>query len=633
MEMDPSQTLARAYKEARASGDTERATKYAEALKRLGGEAKGSFIDPVLQGASFGFSDEIEGGVIGGVNSLRNQTPFRDEYVKARDDARTRFNDFMDRNPVAGTALQFAGGTGAALKFAGSKAWQPAKTWYGKTAQGVGAGATGGAVAGAGYSEADTPMGVAGDSLAEGAIGAGLGAAFYPATKLLGMGADKVAEKLYQPRKASLRLLDRDLQRDGMTPERLQARLNALGPNAMIADAAGENVLDLADNVANQPSVARGSINSRLYNRDKGQYRRILDSAQSNLDVDDGYYDVMDALTNNRRLVAAPLYKKAYSKQVPVTDELRSILDTPLGKKAVNKAQEMAANRRMQAFNLKVNEAGELIEEPTMETWDLIKRAMDDVIYDDHADTFGRVKPTDSARYAADTRTALVDELDRLNPDYAPARNAYGSISESRRALEQGKLFLKEPSEFTTKKLQRLSDADKAFFRVGVMQAVRDEIEKTPYTSDVVKRLFNTPAKREKLMSVFPDMKSFRQFESSLLAESRMFRTKSRVTGGSPTQRRQAKDADVGSNATDFALDMFTGTPASATGNLARRALSGNRTMSDATAKELLDLMYSTDEAVKQAAIRELQSRRGRLNFKLPPPSAMGFGLLSATGD
>jgi len=92
-------------------------------------------------------------------------------------------------------------------------------------------------------------------------------------------------------------------------------------------------------------------------------------------------------------------------------NELKSILGTPTGKKALAEAKNLAGDERYK-LQIEFDDAGNIIEMPDMKTWDYIKRAMDDVVYDDHADAFGRIKPTDAARSAGKVVNSLKDELD-----------------------------------------------------------------------------------------------------------------------------------------------------------------------------------------------------------------------------
>lgn len=105
---------------------------------------KGSFIDPIMQGLTFGFGDEIAGGVGGVMNMLKGKD-FSEGYSKTRDVAREDLSGFQERNPIGSTALEIAGALPTAVIPLGAAA-----RGAGLTAK-VGRGALAGGVSGAAY--------------------------------------------------------------------------------------------------------------------------------------------------------------------------------------------------------------------------------------------------------------------------------------------------------------------------------------------------------------------------------------------------------------------------------------------------------------------------------------------------
>jgi hypothetical protein len=139
------------------------------------------------QGASFGFADEIQGGALGAIESVRQGGSFRDAYEAQRDLARAKYTAAQQANPlsylggqvaggIAGSALTpGAGALGAGIRVASAigGAGKAASIARGVVGAGV-AGAASGALTAAGESEAKTAGGIASDV----AGGAGAGAAF-----------------------------------------------------------------------------------------------------------------------------------------------------------------------------------------------------------------------------------------------------------------------------------------------------------------------------------------------------------------------------------------------------------------------------------------------------------------------
>src|SRR3546814_4981819 len=69
--------------------------------------------------------------------------------------------------------------------------------------------------------------------------------------------AAKGIENRMGPGSAGQRKVLEAIERDQMTPQKVQARLRALGPQATLADAGGENLTGLARSAAGVPGPAK----------------------------------------------------------------------------------------------------------------------------------------------------------------------------------------------------------------------------------------------------------------------------------------------------------------------------------------------------------------------------------------
>ncbi len=188
--MNPEDLLA-AMDRAHEAGDKPAATKlgelYMQAVQSQQPPAQappmpqgGNIAGAVGQGLSFGFSDELAGGIGAGINSTMNMfgkgtgDSFGDAYRDIRDGARANKDAFAARNPKTALAAEIGGGllTGGvgAARVGALKGAQS----LGRLA---GVGAAEGAVYGAGASDADTLDGVAGDAAIGGLLGGATGAA------------------------------------------------------------------------------------------------------------------------------------------------------------------------------------------------------------------------------------------------------------------------------------------------------------------------------------------------------------------------------------------------------------------------------------------------------------------------
>jgi hypothetical protein len=153
------------------------------------------------QGATFGFADEITGG-LGALKDIaftdKTLSDFSDLYVKKRDESREAYRQAQEANPKTFTAGMIGGGVATSLVPVVGAA-----TTVGRGATITGAAAKGalsGGLYGAGTSEGDSLSDVAADTIKGGALGAAIGGAVGAlqnaaqtarSSVLKGLGADK----------------------------------------------------------------------------------------------------------------------------------------------------------------------------------------------------------------------------------------------------------------------------------------------------------------------------------------------------------------------------------------------------------------------------------------------------------
>lgn len=149
--------------------------KQAEA-KRYTDVAGNPWFRTALQGASFGWSEEVEAAV----RSLLPETMGGGEYEQIRDELRTKLAAYKEANPNAALTLELAGALVPSLltlPFGGAGVAATTARVAPSMTRVAGRGAVEGAVTGAGMSEADTVGGMAADA----ATGLVTGAVLNPA--------------------------------------------------------------------------------------------------------------------------------------------------------------------------------------------------------------------------------------------------------------------------------------------------------------------------------------------------------------------------------------------------------------------------------------------------------------------
>lgn len=124
------------------------------------------------QGATFGFEDEIRGGILGGYDALTGDESFSDAYSRNRDEIRTLNEQAREANPAAYMGGEVLGGIASGVAAAPLTG---GASFAGGAARMAGTLGAQGAVAGLGYSEAEDLGGMATSAAIGGVLGAGLG--------------------------------------------------------------------------------------------------------------------------------------------------------------------------------------------------------------------------------------------------------------------------------------------------------------------------------------------------------------------------------------------------------------------------------------------------------------------------
>ena len=562
------------------------------------------YLMKAVQGVTLGHADEIGGGLL----SLTNDKT----YEQNRDRLRTAETLFNDANPVSSKAAEVAGGIPTGILGVAGKA-NTVKNL-------VSAGAKVGAVAGHGYGEAETLEGKAADVVGGTITGGILGGVTKPVVDIAKAAVSPIRNMISgsNPNKVG-RDVVRDLTADGLTVEEAFARLQQSSPQATLADVGGANTKQLADLVANTPGAGQNKAVEFLQARGLTQSSRIMDSAEQLLGKGKSYYDEIDNLLLKRKAEATPLYDEFVNNidnQVDLDDLGQLLTDEPFLVKIFEKVGKDPLNKL------------EGVPENSIRFIDTVKKSLQG-----KADTIARSGNNFKAGNITGAQKRLVELADSSVPGYAEARQAFAIPTGQMQAMADGRKFMKGDHELTARKIQTLSAPDKEGFLAGVLREIDNIIMSAGDNANMADRVLGSAKKRATIKAAFGDDAKYASFEKLVKSESMMHKTKQRMTGGSPTQPRQAKANQAAGGFKDSMIDLAQGNTYGASRNLVSGVSQelGSNGYSQPQLESLSDILYSPFSKLGQKNVMDqLKKKQGLLTLGNAGNSLLNAGLLSA---
>jgi len=513
-------------------------------VKKSGGKTAEYGVGRSLaQGATFGFADELEALT----KSLVGQGTY-EQNLAALELAKQKFGQ---QNPKTALGTEIAGGLPyALLPFLGTARYaQMAREASPLVRAGVTAGASAvtGAVTGAlgGAGAAGVGERMAG-AQAGGTLGGIVGGAAPAVTRGIGAAGSRVVDvtsgipvvqqvgkavglatgqTVDAANRAKAKLLEA-MYRDKVSPADLEKMIAAATKPVGIVDVAGENVRSLADVAQKYPSEARQAAKLALEERGAGQAERIQADISKYLGGFTDPFEYTNAIAQRQKQLSSPLYQKAYAYGEVTDPAVLKFLELPQFKTAAKEAQALLA-----AEGRTVD-----MSRPTVETLDNIKRGLDALI-EKETDSFGKVSKL--GQIYKTKKNEFLSELDSAVPDFGRARAAFAGEAELLDATKLGKDFYKQTATEANRTFAKLSPSEQEAYKVGALDAVKEKIQTAKDTADIRKRIFGSPAERNRVSSLFPDDATFKQFEKDMMTESVMRRTQEKILGNSATAERQ----------------------------------------------------------------------------------------------
>jgi len=580
----------------------------------------------VGQGASLGLADEIVGAGRGVYDSLTSDIPMKKAIDQGIDAERKNIKQFRGQYPKRAFALEMGGGlaTGG-LGAARVGALKAGQTLGRKMINSSKVGIPLGAASGAGYSEGGfDEEGLKSRGLGS-SIGATTGLAFGTAIPLvtkIGTGIAKSVGRLL-PKGAEYQAkgwMRNAAEQDGLTADAAKKAMDKMPEEAMIADVGGEEIKGLARNAATRFGGKEAA--ERLGQRQDAQGYRIAGSVDKNLS-DTPLEDFIEETTKQRRLTANKNYAEVYSKEMPLNEGMKNLLQNKQFQKVYEKARGLA---EYEGVNLpdafQATGKGAVFAKPDVRTLDYMKQALDDQI-----NRLYRKGANTEAGKAKELRNNLRDLMDEAIPEYKKARSVYAGYAAAEEAAEVGRKFITSPTKVSPKVLNKMGEHEKEALKIGVADALRNKILSTQDGADVVKKIFGNKLARQRLEQIWGDKNKFANFEQTMKNEAKMHDTYSRINVGSRTGLI-SKDDETFKKAADGigdAMNVFSGNPIPLLSQFIDKA----KPPPEAVAKHLSRYLLNPNPQARAEALRIISNApRLRQAGRLPSaalPSGLGI--------
>lgn len=378
-----------------------------------------------------------------------------------------------------------------------------------------------------------------------------------PPQDRLGMEAALISAKR-EPLKVNASNLDdayiriaRALQRQEMTPEAAAEASQKIGPLGVLADT-GEATRDLLRAAMNRPgpggTIAAENLRPRqagVFDPENGSYLarpssvRITDQAKTGLGLDGKDFHTEDeALIANRKAAADPAYDAMRGHAPVATSALADFAGSPVFSHAYDDARTIAAKTFVKlpdGTEKIVPLPAKMPDQLDWRTLDLMKQAMDDTISTSAQQGIGATSRGASKGYLQ----RFVSKLDSLNPDYAPAREAFAGPTAMRDALQEGRGLLNEDVPTLAANIAGRPESERQMLRLGAYQALQTKLGNANVTFDAANQAgLLKPNQLARFRALFPDQKSFADFYKTMENEKAMYATNQAAFGNSSTAKQ-----------------------------------------------------------------------------------------------
>jgi len=549
---------------------------------------EGSAFDFAMQGASFGFSDEILGNLSSlpsnfatGVERFGMETYANKKPIKAAlSEVGGAILPAFIRGPKK-TKANFTPQTKSTI----GKVIASTKDFFNPTLTGAVRSGTYGTIYGLGKEQ-----GTAKERLGKyqpyinGLASAVLS---YP-VRVLSRGTNAIVDSFADMPSASegralavQEVRDALMQDHGSIEEALAAAHKAMGTDKQLTAAdLGPNSRGTLELVNMIPGIGRKNAIDFLKAREEGRYGRIVSDLQEAFGPDADYYVSYKAIEDSKKALATDQYNKAFLQTftdgtvepriIELNDEfavqkfgkdyneyftLNDLLHRPSMKKALVRATEIAAEDgidlplvEMTKNGLVIQEGpnkGKMVEGITYQFAHYLKLGLDDLVSVSSSPLRQETSmgPVQVGKLM-DTKSKFVAALD-TNEDYELARNTFAGMAAVQDAMDLGRDIFKKNAPNPEQLMESFGKGEQEAYRLGVFQAIFDKVESGSTSRDLAKLVFNSERNKRLIRSTFPVGEAgdamFDKFFENMALEMDTRATEITVQGGSATAQRQER--------------------------------------------------------------------------------------------
>lgn len=470
------------------------------------------FGSEVLSGLTFGYGDEIRSALTG-------------EPIEA---IREGQKQYREQNPLTSTAANVVGslptafipGLGGANVLRGIGMGANAA----RVAAGVGSGAAYGAASGSGES-------VEGER-GQGAIqGGALGAVMSP----VGLGVGKAVSALGARKAVELpadiqaqSVIAGKLKAAGLTPQQAASKLQQ---GQMIAEL-GAPLEATAGAVIRRSPEASQIYNSAAEARKSARAPELMKLiSQEIAGGESATLNQIEKITDKMRKASQPLYERAYAESGPISIP-QNLTSRPSIERAFKVVNSMLSERGMPMIDPR--------QPLSLQSADLLKRAMDDVIYNGKMPDSGIGK--NLLNDMKQTRSLFVQAVDEQAPEsYRLARSIFSGGASAQEAAEAGAEAWSKGPEYVADFLSSASKSDAAAFRAGANAKMMQMESALGGNAEAFRRLMDSDIRKQtaQMLSTIEGPSAVPNLAARQKAAAEF---EQRMAGGSQTANRVAAD-------------------------------------------------------------------------------------------